>query len=54
MATVFDYLNKLKEENPEYRGYTTRGLYQKLKGRDENLPSCEELDSPTKSRKSRN
>ena len=48
MATVFDYLEKLKQENPEYRRLNNTALYKKLKGQDTNMPSWESLDNPQK------
>tara|TARA_R110002012_G_scaffold92017_1_gene223558 strand:- start:279 stop:7013 length:6735 start_codon:yes stop_codon:yes gene_type:complete len=38
MATVYDYLRKLKEENPQYKYLSNRALYNQLKGSDPNLP----------------
>ncbi len=49
MATVFDYLNKLKEENPEYRRFDNATLYKKLRGEDANMPSWGAIDNPSKS-----
>ena len=49
MATVFDYLNKLKEENPEYRRLDNASLYKKLRREDANLPSWGAIDKPSKS-----
>ena len=46
MATVHDYLNKLKEENPQYKHLSNRSLYNKIKGQDDNLPSWS-ISSPT-------
>ena len=47
MATVFDYLEKLKQENPEYRRLNNTALYKKLKGQDANMPSWKSLDTPS-------
>ena len=41
MATVYDYLNKLREENPQYKHLSNRSLYKQLEGKDENLPNWE-------------
>ena len=49
MATVFDYLNKIKQENPELRRLDNISLYKKLKGTDENLPSWSRIDNPSSS-----
>lgn len=45
MATVFDYLEKIRQENPAYRGINDYYLYQKLKEQDQNLPSWESVDT---------
>ena len=49
MATVFDYLEKLKQENPEYRRLDNVSLYNKLRDDDENLPSWGVIDNPSSS-----
>ena len=41
MATVYDYLSQLREENPQYKHLSNRSLYKKLEGQDPNLPSWE-------------
>ena len=45
MSTVFDYLEELKQKNPEYRYKSNVSLYRELKAQDPNMPSWSTLDS---------
>ena len=44
MATIYNYLDKKRKENPYYKYLTYEGLYEKLKGSDANLPQWEQAD----------
>ena len=44
MSTVFDYLEELKQKNPEYRYKSNVSLYRELKAQDPNMPSWSTLD----------
>ena len=44
--TVFQYLDKVRQENPQYQRLNNASLYRKLKGVDINLPAWEALDKP--------
>ena len=44
--TVFQYLDKVRQENPQYQRLNNASLYRKLKGVDNNLPAWEALDKP--------
>ena len=47
--TVFQYLDKVRNENPQYRRLDNISLYKQLKGTDQNLPSWSRIDNPSKS-----
>ena len=51
--TVFQYLEKVRQENPEYQRLNNLSLYKQLKGQDSNLPSWSLVDNPTKSVKAK-
>ena len=42
MATINDYLNKVRQDRPEYFGYSDYRLYKELQDKD--LVTEEELD----------
>ena len=44
--TVFQYLEKVRQENPEYQRLNNLSLYKQLKGQDSNLPSWSLVDNP--------
>ena len=47
--TVFQYLEKVRNENPQYQRLDNVSLYKQLKGTDQNLPSWSRIDNPSKS-----
>ena len=47
--TVFQYLEKVRNENPQYQRLDNVSLYKHLKGTDQNLPSWARIDNPSKS-----
>ena len=51
MATIYDYLDRKKSENPTYRNYSNLRLYRELKGKDANLPLWEAVDKSTPARR---
>lgn len=55
MATVNEYLEKLRQENPQLRSITDFDLYRTLKDQDENMPSWESVDaSLSKAKRTKN
>ena len=44
MATIYEYLDKKRQEEPFYKNYSYSSLYKSLKGSDPNLPKWEAVD----------
>tara|TARA_R100000458_G_scaffold13875_1_gene11692 strand:- start:3953 stop:10819 length:6867 start_codon:yes stop_codon:yes gene_type:complete len=44
-ATIYDYLDSKRRENPVYQGYSNLQLYRELKGIDSSLPVWEAVDN---------
>tara|TARA_R100000781_G_scaffold99021_1_gene62624 strand:+ start:13984 stop:20850 length:6867 start_codon:yes stop_codon:yes gene_type:complete len=51
MATIYDYLDRKRSENPIYNNYSNLKLYRELKGKDSNLPVWEAVDNSTPARR---
>ena len=47
MSTIYEYLDKKREDNPDFYIYDDFQLYDKLKGEDQNLPTWEQAETPT-------
>ena len=45
MSTVFDYLEKIKQENPEHKYTDNVSLYQELREQDSNMPAWHTMDN---------
>tara|TARA_Y100001963_G_scaffold80442_1_gene111613 strand:- start:4533 stop:11273 length:6741 start_codon:yes stop_codon:yes gene_type:complete len=45
MSTVFDYLEEIKRNNPQYRHEDNASLYQKLRDQDASMPSWSTIDN---------
>ena len=50
MATIYEYLDKKREDNPEFYMYDDYELYKELKGVDTQLPSWEQADIAKKAK----
>ena len=44
MATINDYLNKVRQDRPEYFGYSDYRLYKELQDKDPSMPSWQSVD----------
>ena len=47
MSTIYEYLDKKREDNPDFYIYDDFQLYDKLKGEDQSLPTWEQAETPT-------
>ena len=45
MATIYNYLDKKREENPSYKYLSYGSLYEQLKGSDPTLPQWQEHEN---------
>ena len=50
MSTVFDYLEQIRQENPQYRHKSNVSLYKELRDQDTNMPSWHSIDNVSKQR----